>query len=100
MRGREDAMRHGGGHLKPSIAYGVRLALTAFVLTLLVLPSLTFGIRPRSALAADATETIDLPAIALSPGDVVDAGLDGFGIAVVGPQSSGWQSIGDVAGYS
>jgi outer membrane protein assembly factor BamB len=69
-----------------------RLLVTLLVLTGLIAPILQSGV------AAQGDEvTLDLPAMTLTPADVDEAGLPGFGLAFVTQHTTGWRSLGDAA---
>jgi outer membrane protein assembly factor BamB len=71
-----------------------RLFALLSILTILFMPFARVG-------ATDATQeqnvSLDLAAMALTPADLEQAGLAGFGVASVEADSSGWRSLGDVA---
>src|SRR5688500_16668931 len=73
------------------------------LITILLALSVTIGTgflgRPAGTLVAAQSggSELDLPAMTLTPADLDDAGLPGFGVSYVGDHSSGWRTIGDVA---
>jgi outer membrane protein assembly factor BamB len=64
------------------------------ILTLLVVPGARAG---ATAATQDQNIPPDLAAMALTPADLEQAGLVGFGVASVDADSSGWRMLGDVA---
>jgi hypothetical protein len=74
-----------------------RLLALFSILTLLIVPS------ARAAAATVNGEQpvrLDLAAMALTPGDLEQAGFKGYGVASVDADSSGWRALGDVAADS
>jgi outer membrane protein assembly factor BamB len=73
-----------------------RLLAFLALFTFLVLPFARVGAAPKQK----AEIPLDLAAMALTPGDLEQAGYTGFGVASVDDDSSGWRTLGDVASDS
>jgi outer membrane protein assembly factor BamB len=55
------------------------------------------GAAGMPAAAKEGDAPLDLPAMTLTPADLEQAGLAGFGLAYVADHNSGWRTSGDVA---
>ncbi len=73
----------------------VHVFAVTLVVATLVMPLLPAATEAHSIRAA-ADNALDLAAIAISPLDIEHEGNFGYGLASVGLESSGWQTLGDV----
>ncbi len=74
-----------------------RLLVSVLVLVGLIAPMLQPGVASRPVAAQSDEVALDLPAMTLTPADLDEAGLPGFGLAYVSDHTSGWRTIGDTA---
>lgn len=73
-----------------------RLFVSLLVLLGIVVPILQTGIAGQPVAAQSDDVILDLPAMALTPADLEEAGLPGFGQARYDDANPGWRTIGDV----